>query len=168
MKRITRFSLCLLTLALASCGYRMGGVVNPKMEGMKTFSISMFDNHTTYPNVAFQVTTAASSELQADGAFRMAPASSADFTVSGAVTDVSYERLLVDSEDTYISLEIGVTVSVDYKVTDNRNGEVIMHGTVNGEGSYFNTGGNTQAGRDAALSYASRKAAELIVDNLST
>jgi hypothetical protein len=82
--------------------------------------------------------------------------------------DINYDLLERYETVTGISLEIGVTVSVDYKVTDNRNGEVIMHGTVNGEGSYFNTGGNTQAGRDAALSYASRKAAELIVDNLST
>lgn len=168
MKRILQLSLCALPLVLSSCGYQLGGLVNKSLEGKKTFNITMFDNHTTFPNVAVQVTTALGNAMQTDGTFTMAPSSEADFSVSGAVTSVHYNRLLVDSADSYLSLEIGVVVSANYVVTDNKTGEVLKRGSVSESGSYFNEQGNTLAGRDAALSYAARKAATAVVDQLTT
>ncbi|MDO5473407.1 MAG: LPS assembly lipoprotein LptE [Akkermansia sp.] len=168
MKRLFQLSLCALPLVLGSCGYQLGGLVNGQLEGMKTFNINMFDNHTTFPNVAMQVTSALGNAMQTDGTFTVASPSEADFSVSGAVTSVNYNRLLVDSADSYLSLEIGVVVSATYTVTDNKTGKVIKSGSVSETGSYFNAGGNTLAGRDAALSYAARKAAGAVVDQLTT
>ena len=167
MKKSHAIALALCALLPASCGYHLGGTVRADMEGMKTYSVSMFENHTVYPNVAMQVTSAIGNALQGDGAFEVAPASAADFTVSGTVKSVELERKLVDWRDSYLSLEVGVYVIVDYTVTDNRSGKVLSSGELRGEGSYFNTGGNTQTGRDAALSYASRQAAESLVETLT-
>ena len=167
MKKILTYSAVLLPLLLGSCGYTLGGFVRADMKDMKTFSVNMFANKTLYPNVAMQMTTAVGVAMQKDGTFEMASSGSADFSVSGAVTGVEYERLLVDWRDSYQSLEVGVKVSVSYTITDNRNGKVVTSGELEGEGSYFNTRGNPQVGRDAALSYATRRAAAQLVDRLT-
>lgn len=168
MKKILAIALSLCALLPTSCGYRLGGVVRADMEGMKTYSVSMFENQTVYPNVAMQVSSAIGNALQGDGAFTVAPASAADFTVSGTVKSVQLNRKLVDWRDSYLSLEVGVYVFVAYTITDNRTGKVLTKGELRGEGSYFNTGGNTQTGRDAAISYAARQAADELVERLTT
>ena len=93
--------------------------------------------------------------------------SNADFTISGAVRNVEYERLLTDWRDSYQSLEVAVKIEVAYRIVNNKTGATISNGTVTGSGSFFNTGGNTQLGRDAALSFATRKAADQLVARLT-
>lgn len=167
MKRIFTLLACALPLVTTSCGYKLGGLVNGDMEGMKTFDITMFENQTNYPHVAMQVTTALADALQSDGTFRMVSPSKSDFTVSGKVTSVQASSLTRNPDDSYLSLEIGLEVHVSYSITDRKTGKVIKTGSVNGEGSYFNTPGNVQAAREAALSYAARLAAHELVDELT-
>lgn len=168
MKKLIQLTALLAPLTLASCGYTLGGFASPQMEGMKTFSVNMFENHTVYPNVAMQVTSAVGNSMQTDGTFTMAPSSTADFTISGTVRDVDYDRLLVDWRDSYQSLEVAVRVQVDYSIVDNKTGKTISSGTLSASGSFFNTGGNTQLGRDAALSYAARKVGDQLVSRLTS
>ncbi len=163
MKRLLCLGLGLLTLSLGSCGYHAGGLVNKKLEGVKTFYVSMFDNFTTYPTAGMLATSAIGNSLQTDGTFKMASPGTADVEISGAVTNVTIEQSLVDWQDTHLSLEFRITMQVDYKVKRISDGKVIKEGCVTGDGSYYNTGGNVQAGRDAALSYAARNVAEEIV-----
>ncbi|MBQ4593896.1 MAG: hypothetical protein IJA81_04650 [Akkermansia sp.] len=167
MKRIFTLLACALPLVTTSCGYKLGGLVNGDMEGMKTFDITMFENQTNYPHVAMQVTTALADALQSDGTFRMVSPSKSDFTVSGKVTSVQASSMTTNPDDSYLSLEIGLEVHVSYSITDRKTGKVVKSGEVNGEGSYFNTPGNVQAAREAALSYAARLAARELVDELT-
>ena len=168
MKKLLQLTALLAPLALAACGYKLGGFVSPQMTGMKTFSVNMFENHTVYPNMGMQITSSIGNAMQTDGTFRMAVPSNADFTISGAVRNVKYERLLTDWRDSYQSLEVAVNIDVEYRIVNNKTGETISSGSVTGTGSYFNTGGNTQLGRDAALSFATRKAADQLVARLTT
>ena len=167
MKRVFSLLACALPLLTASCGYQLGGLVNGKLEGMKTFDVTMFENQTTYPHVAMQMTTALADAMQSDGTFRMVSPSASDFTVSGKVRSVQASSLTTNPDDTYLSLEIGLEVHVDYIITERKTGNTIKHGTVTGKGSYFNTRGNVQSAREAALSYATRVAARVLVDELT-
>lgn len=167
MKRVFSLLACALPLLTASCGYQLGGLVNGKMEGMKTFDITMFENQTTYPHVAMQMTTALADAMQSDGTFTMAAPSASDFTVSGKVSRVQASSLTTNPDDTYLSLEIGLEVQVYYTITDRKTGRTIKTGHVVGKGSYFNTQGNVQSAREAALSYATRMAARVLVDELT-
>lgn len=167
MKRILTLLACALPLVTTSCGYKLGGLVNGDMEGMKTFDITMFENQTNYPHVAMQMTTALADAMQSDGTFRMVSPSKSDFTVSGKVTSVQARSLTTNPDDSYLSLEIGLEVHVAYTITDRKTGRTIKTGNVDGEGSYFNTPGNVQAAREAALSYAARLAAHELVDELT-
>ncbi len=168
MKRFLLLALCLLPLTgVTSCGYHAGGLLNPRMKGVSTFAVNMFDNETTYPELAQLVTSAVGNELQSDGTFKMASPSSADVVIRGAVTHASISRALVDWEDANLSRELHVRVHVSYVVTRRSTGEVIKKGYAVGDGTYFNTGGNTLTGRSAAFSYGARQAASSIVAQLT-
>ena len=165
MKRL--LLLLLLPLLVVSCGYHLGGVKKTSLKDYDTFCVNMFANHSTYPNVSMQITTALADQLQRDGTYRMASPGSCDFEIDGTVTSVSAKSLRTNAADTYLSSEIGLTVHVRYTVRDTRTGKAIFSSTARAEGSYFNQNGNVQTARDSALSYATRKAAELIVQNLT-
>ncbi len=159
---------CALALSLLpGCGYHLGGLRCNALKDMDTFCVNMFANHTTQPNVAMQMTTALADNLQRDGSFRMASPSDCDFKIDGTVTRIVRDSLRTDSQDSYISSEIGLVVHVSYVVTDCRDGKELMRGSTSAQGSYFNTTGNIQTARESALSYATRKAAQNIVYQLT-
>lgn len=165
-----RYLLLLLVSAalLLSCGYRLGGLHKSSMKGLKTCSVDMFGNQTLFPSAAMQVTTAVADALQRDGSFRLAPADKSDFTVRGVVSSVNGVGLRTDAGDTYLSSEVGLIVNVRYTITNNHTGKVIINSAVSGEGSYFNDStGNAQTARESALSYATRRAAELLVQAIT-
>lgn len=152
---------------LSSCGYHLNGVKPANMAAMNSFCVNMFDNGTSAPNVAVQMTTALSDFLQRDGTYRAASPSEADFTVEGRVKEIARSPWTMQYEDAYHSLEVGVTVYVDYMVRDNHTGKELTRGTASGQGSFFNDQGNVQSALDSALSYATRRAAEDIVNRLT-
>lgn len=166
MKRL--ILLCFSLLLVVSCGYHLGGLKRTSMQDMDTFCVDMFANNTVFPNVSMQLTTALTDNMQRDGTYRLASPASSDFTISGAVTSVNASSLRTNSSDTYLSSEIGLTVNVAYRVVNNRTGQTLYTSTVRAEGSYFNDNSNAQTARDTALSYATRRAAELIVQALTT
>lgn len=166
MKRL--LCLCVALLALVSCGYHLGGLRKASLRGLNTYSVEMFANETLYPNVAMQITTAVADSMQRDGTFRMASPEKCDFKIVGAVNSVSASGLRTNAGDTYLSSEIGLTVHVSYTIINCRTGKTIMSSHVSAEGSFFNDStGNVQTARDSALSYATRRAADLIVQALT-
>lgn len=165
MKRL--FTLCLVLLMLVSCGYRLGGFKRSSLRHVNTYCVDMFENHTTFPNVAMQLTTALSDNMQRDGTYSLASRDKADVRIVGQVRCVQAGSLRTNWADTYLSSEIGLTVVVNYAVINTRTGKRLAGGEVRAEGSYFNSG-NVQTARDSALSYAARRASELIVQALTT
>lgn len=157
----------LLPVCFSACGYHVGGLKNKRMQGMDTFCINMFENHTTYADVSRQMTTALADALQRDGTFRLVTRSRSDFYITGAVTQVVASSLRTDSWDSYLSKEVGLTVWVSYRVIDSKTQETVIQASTSVSSSYFTEIGNTQSSRDAALSYATRKAANNIVDSLT-
>ncbi len=154
-------------LLVSGCGYHLGGLRCNALKNKETFCVNMFANHTTQPNVAMQMTTAVTDALQRDGSFRMASPKECDFKIDGTVTRVMRRSLGADWRDSYISSEIGLTVYVQYVVTDSRSGKILVRGTTHAEGTLFNNSGNLQSARESALSYATRKAADNIVYRLT-
>ncbi len=152
---------------LSACGYHLNGVRPDEMVGKETYCVEMFDNATTSPNVAVQLTTALTDSMQRDCTYRPARREEADFTISGQVKNINRTSLMTDYEDAYHSLEVGVSVDVAYTVTDRRTGKVLMQSVATGQSSYFNDLGNVQTALDSALSYATRRAAEEIVNTVA-
>lgn len=170
MKRLVAMPLAAVALLFSACSslYHMGGLKPATMQELNTFSVEMFDNHSTQPTAGMLLTTAVTDSLQRDGTYRLASSSQADFSISGEITHLSRESLLTDPDDTYLSREVGVTMHVRYTVRNNRTGAVIMQREATGPGSYFTDTGNQQSAVDSALSYAARNAAEDITNDLTT
>lgn len=160
-------SMVLAACLLSACGYHLGGVKPEQMKNMKTFCVDVFDNQTQVPAVAMQMTTALADAVQRDGTYRMVKRSEADFTINGVVKTIDRSAWSTDYVDAYHGLEIGVTVHVEYNVIDNRTGQVVFHSYASGQSSYFNDRGNVQTALESALSYATRRAAEDVVNGIA-
>lgn len=160
-------SMVLAACLLSACGYHLGGVKPAQMKDMETFCVDMFDNQTQVPAVAMQMTTALTDAVQRDGTYRMTKRSEADFTINGVVKSINRSAWSTDYIDAYHGLEIGVTVYVEYNVIDNRTGKLVFHSMASGQSSYFNDQGNVQTAMESALSYATRCAAENVVNGIA-
>lgn len=168
MKRIIRACAAVAALSLVSCGYHLGGLKPAAMKNMDTFCVNMFTNNTVQPMVSVQFTTALTDTMQRDGTYQIAPSSKADFSISGSVSDLTRRSVRSDYRDSYLSREIELQLRVKYKVTDLKTGKVIRSGTTTGRSSYFNDSEvSAQSAIDSALSYAARRAAESVVENLT-
>lgn len=168
MKKVSLVVTSILALVLGSCGYHVGGLRNAAMKDVETVCVNMFENRTTQDMVSMQVTTALADAIQRDGTFRLASPTVADVRIEGMVKNITSSSLITNPDDSYLSSEIGLRVYVEYKVIDCRTNKVISSGTVDEEGSFFNDdAGNIQTARDAAISYATRKAATSIVNRLT-
>ena len=157
----------LLAALVSSCGYHLGGMKPGYMENMNTFCVEVFENNTLQPNVGMLMTTAMANELQSDGTYRMAPRNEADFILKGTVTHITRESLRTNTDDTYVSSEIGLVVNVNYQIIDRKSGKVLKENETSATGSYFNQDVNTVSAMDTALSYATRLVAENITLNLT-
>lgn len=155
-------------LALSACGYHLGGMKPDSMKDMHTFCVEVFENETLYPNAGMLMTTAMGNALQSDGTYRMAPHGQADFIVKGKVARIERESLITDSEDTYISKQIGARVYVQYQVVDRKTGKNLINSEEEDVGEFFNQMGNTESAEESAISYATRRIADEIVIALVT
>ena len=168
MKTFRALAAAAAVATLASCGYHLGGMKAPAMENMNTFCVEMFANETEHPNAGVLMTTAMANTLQSDGTFRMAPRKEADFVVKGNVRKIERDSMITNTEDTYISTQIGVRVEVEYQIVDMKNGRVLLSSQTSEEGNFFNEVGNKESAFEAAVSYATRRIADEITTNLVT
>lgn len=168
MKTFRALAAAAAVATLASCGYHLGGMKAPAMENMNTFCVEMFANETEHPNAGVLMTTAMANTLQSDGTFRMAPRKEADFVVKGNVCKIERDSMITNTEDTYISTQIGVRVEVEYQIVDMKNGRVLLSSQASEEGNFFNEVGNKESAFEAAVSYATRRIADEITTNLVT
>lgn len=168
MKSFRLLIASLLLSGLSSCGYHLGGAKPACLENMNTFCVEVFENESLHANAGMQMTTAMANALQSDGTYRMAPRNEADFVVKGTVSRIQRESLITDSDDTYVSKELGARVYVDYQVVDRKTGKVLINGSESKMASFFNQVGSTQTAMDAAISYATRRIADDITLTLVT
>lgn len=166
MKTLLSLSAAALLLT-TSCGYHLGGLRPSYMKSVDSVFVEVFANHTTQPNLSVQFTTALANSLQADGTYKLKSRSTADAVIRGEITNIVRSSLRSNSEDSYVSAEVGLTITVNYTIEDRKTGRVLTSGKVTGQGSNLSTTGNVQAAVDNALSAAARRAADDLMVNLS-
>ncbi len=154
--------------SMTSCGYRVGGIKPAMMQGLQTFHVEMFENFSTQPLLAMQLTTALTDALQADGTYKLASPGSSDFVIRGQVLSVTPRSLSSDWRDSYLSSEIGLKITYHYEVINRKTGKTLLSITASSQTSYYNRENiNMQTTRDNALSYGARLAAQSIVSRLA-
>lgn len=104
--------------------------------------------------------------MQRDGTYRLSSRGNADIRVQGEVYSISFDQLRSSREDTYKSSELGLRLSVKYRVLDGRTGKVLYEGSAEEVSQFFDVG-NIQTARTNALSYAARLVATSIAEMLT-
>ncbi len=155
-------------LLLASCGYHLGGMKPEFLKDKNTFCVEMFVNETLHPSAGMLMTTSLTNALQSDGTYRMAPRKDADFIIKGKVERITRESLITNTEDTYVSTQIAVLVTVGYQVVDNKTGKILYTGQEVESANFFNENGSKESATESALSYATRRIADVITIDLVT
>lgn len=153
-------------LLLPGCGYHLGGYKPDELQNMHTFSVSMMENNSLEPRAAVLVTSAVADSLQRDGTYRLSARGKSDFRIEGEIASVTYGSLRTNREDTYVSDEIALNVSVKYRVVRNADGKTLIENPVDVSAGFYNMG-NVQTARTNAMSYAAMLIAQRITDTLT-
>lgn len=161
------------TLALAasllfpSCaGYRVGPVKPEALQGVNTIAVPNVKNLTLEPRIDVHVTNAIISRMQEDGTYKVATQGSSDASLEVTITNIERRQLRSARFNTLRTRELGLLVSLDYRLVDLRSQEVIRQGTARGETTVF-IDANYQNAERQAIPEAAQRAAERLVSNLS-
>ena len=165
IRNVFKLFLPVFCLLAGSCGYQLGGTKPPKLELAKTVKVCLFANNSLEPRAATLVTGALADELQRDGTYRLSSGADADIRVEGEVYSITFDQLRSSREDTYKSTELGLRLSVKYRVVDARTQEILYAGSAEEVGQFFDQG-NIQSARTNALSYAASLVATSIAKPL--
>lgn len=157
----------MLPAMTVSCGYRLGGTRPVQLENVKSARVILFKNNSLEPQAAILLTSALAEEIQRDGTFALKGKGLADARVEGAIKSVSYDQLRYSEKDTYRSTELGLTLHVTYQVIDNRTNKVLYEGEESDTAPFYDSTGNAQTARTNALSFAARRVATLITQNIT-
>ncbi len=150
----------LLAMGLSSCGYNLGFSKPAPLQHAKTVTVEMFENNSLEHLAGILVTNAVADTMQRDGTFKLASSSDADIRIRGTVTEISFNSVRPNPENTYISSEIDITLVVEYEVLNNSTGKSIYEGRLRNTTTFSNESGNVQTARESALGYAAQKTAE--------
>lgn len=153
-------------LLLPGCGYHLGGYKPDELRNMHTFNVNMMENNSLEPRAAVLVTSALADSLQRDGTYRLSSRGKSDFRIEGEVASVTYSSLRTNREDTYVSDEIAMNVTVKYRVVSNSDQKTLLSNTVEVSAGFYNMG-NVQTARTNAMSYAAMLIAQRITDALT-
>lgn len=151
---------------IPSCGYRLGGYKPRVLEKMQTFNVTMMANYSLEPEASVLISSALADTLQRDGTYRLTARGESDFRIEGEVSRIGYSSLRTNTEDTYLSDEISMNVTVKYRVVDNSSQRTLIENSCIVSSSYYNSG-NVQTARANALSYAAQLAAQRITEDLT-
>lgn len=153
-------------LTLPGCGYHLGGYKPDELQNMHTFNVTMMENNSLEPRAAVLVTSAVADSLQRDGTYRLSSRGKSDFRIEGEISSVTFSSLRTNREDTYVSDEIAMNVSVKYRVVRNSDGKTLLENPVDVTAGFYNMG-NVQTARTNAMSYAAMLIAQRITDTLT-
>ena len=129
IRNVFKLFLPVFCLLAGSCGYQLGGTKPPKLELAQTVKVCLFANNSLEPRAATLVTGALADELQRDGTYRLSSGADADIRVEGEVYSITFDQLRSSREDTYKSTELGLRLSVKYRVVDARTQEILYAGS---------------------------------------
>ena len=147
-------------LILTSCGYYSFKGSLPSH--IKTVSVPLFDNNTSYPNVREDLTNMIVDEFIADNSLSLTDESNADIIISGTITSITQRAASVASGETVEEYHIYVNVKV--KCEDVQNNKALWERTFNEYGS-MEAGNADDTAREAAILTAMEKVTENILNN---
>lgn len=161
--------LFLLSVVLSSCaGYQLGGSKPPSLATVERISVSMLENGTLHPRAEAIATSAVTSALVQNGAYRLSNLDHADAVLEGEVTSIEYSTLRGSRLDALASEELTNTVRINWRLKDARDPtRLLASGTSTGQSTFF-VDSNLQTARQNALPDAFERAAQNLILRISS
>jgi outer membrane lipopolysaccharide assembly protein LptE/RlpB len=168
MKNFLLPALAVISFALLpSCaGYHMGSVKPAALVNVHTLSVPNAKNLTLEPRIDAHVTNAVLSRLQEDGTYKVAREGAADAQLELTISKLERRQMRSARFNTLRTRELGLMMTVDYRLVDLRTQAVLRQGSVRGDTTIF-IDSNYQAGEREALPEAAQRAADRLVSHLS-
>jgi len=167
MKRLL-ILLPLISLLCVSCtGYQLGGNKPSYLAHVKKIQVPLFVNNTQLTRAEAYATNSTVDAIVRDGTYSIGNAKTADAILEGVVDTIKYTQVSSSRDDTLRSEELGMTISIDWKLRDANNpAHILKTGTSEGTTRLF-AGDNLQVARTNALPDALRRASESLVSQIA-
>ncbi len=167
MRRFILFLIPMMTaLLFCSCGYHIGGLKPVALKNVQSISVGVFTNNSLEPRAGALVSSAIAEAIQTEGTYALVSSKKADVRMEGSVSSIEFMQLRSSYQDTYRSMEVGLKLSVNYRIIDNKKNVVLWTSSATSVSSLFNIG-NQQSAKMNALSYAARLVAHDICGAVS-
>ena len=132
MRRCHWLLVGLLAFGASGCaGYRLGPV-SGVAPGARSVQVNPFTNQTLQPRLGEEVTGQLRSQLQRDGAYRLASHNDGDIVVSGSVTRYLRQEVSLSPNDTLTVRDYRLEMRAQITAYDRSRGKVILDQPVAG------------------------------------
>jgi len=113
-----RLVLCLLTFALAGCGYALAGKGSFLPDYIVVIGVPQFENKTTTFNLDQKITEQVRQELQSRGGrYRVMPEATGDGIITGIITGLSLTPTGFNDSNQATRYAVLVTANVEFRDT---------------------------------------------------
>ncbi|MGJ8676741.1 MAG: LPS assembly lipoprotein LptE [Akkermansiaceae bacterium] len=160
--------LLILCIFLTSCaGYQLGGAKPEKLSHVNKLYVPLFSNSTLLPRVEAYATNSTVDAITRDGTYQVTNADKADAILEGHVSEITYSQVSSSRDDSQITEELGMDITIIWKLVDSTDPMKILHqGESRGKTLFF-AGSNLHIARTNALPDALRSASESLVSKLA-
>jgi outer membrane lipopolysaccharide assembly protein LptE/RlpB len=129
--------LFLAAFLLAGCGYKLGEIRPTPMRSVRTLAVPTFKNRTYEPRVEVLLADTVIKQLQQDGTYTIVSDNTADAILNCTLEKIERRSLRSVQNNVLATSEFGITLEVNYRVTDRVTGIVLMEGRIRGSASFF-------------------------------
>jgi hypothetical protein len=136
---ILRGLLTVLCAGLLTGCYTLGDARPAMMRGITTLAVPVSKNKTLEPNVEAVLADTITKALQTDGTYTIAYSDQADAVLDTTLTSVRRAPARSLRGNVVATSEFILFSTVNYKLTDQRDGRELMSGDVTGQTSFFVT-----------------------------
>lgn len=129
--------ILLAAFLLAGCGYKLGEIRPTPMRSVRTLAVPTFKNRTYEPRVEVLLADTLIKQLQQDGTYTIVSDNTADAILNCTLEKIERRSLRSVQNNVLATSEFGISLEVNYRVTDRVTGIVLMEGRVRGNASFF-------------------------------
>lgn len=124
-----KFAFLLAPLALSlltqCAGYQLGASKPAKMVNVTKLAVPTFKNDTLEPRLEVLATNALIKKIQADGAYKIVPASEADAVLNATIVDIHRSQFRAVRSNTLRTSELLMRLQIRYTVNDSAGTELL-------------------------------------------
>ena len=128
------------------------------MRSVRTLSVPSFKNNSYEPRLEVLFADTLVKRLQQDGTYQIVNSNQADAILNCTISKIENHALRSVQNNVLATSEFGISANIDYEVTDQKTGAVLMRGKTIGRSSYF-SGNDLNTTQRQALSNVASDAA---------